>query len=218
GNYGTGASVNKVFPALGNHDWGEPNCSGIPAGGRIDPYVNYFTLPGNERYYDFTWGGLVHLFALDSDPREPSGTSSTSVQAAWLQSKLASSSVPWKVVYFHHPPYSAGICCGGITLAAPYMQWPFQAWGASAVLSGHAHSYERVMLNNFPYIVNGLGGAFITQLGSPVLGTQALYNADFGALLVTATTARITFQFISRTGQVSDNQTILANPPHLTGK
>src|SRR5438445_1285003 len=90
GNYGTGASVNKFFPALGNHDWGEPNCSGIPAGGRIDPYVNYFTLPGNERYYDFTWGGLVHLFALDSDPREPSGTSSTSVQAAWLQSKLAS--------------------------------------------------------------------------------------------------------------------------------
>jgi len=156
------------------------------------------------------------VFALDSDPREPSGTSSTSVQAAWLQSKLASSSVPWKVVYFHHPPYSAGTCCGGTIMAAPYMQWPFQAWGASAVLSGHAHSYERVMRNNFPYIVNGLGGAYITQLGSPVLGTQALYNADFGALLVTATTARITFQFISRTGQVIDTYTIPPITPHLT--
>ena len=215
GKYGTGASVNRFFPALGNHDWGESNCSGIPAGGRIDPYLNYFSLPGNGRYYDFTWGGLVHLFALDSDPREPSGTTSTSIQAAWLQGKLATSTMPWKLVYFHHPPYSAGICCGGITLEAAYMQWPFQAWGASAVLSGHSHSYERVMQNNFPYIVNGLAGGGITQFGSPVPGTQAQYNADFGALLVTATTARITFQFITRTGQVIDTYTILANPPHL---
>ena len=27
--------------------------TGIP---QRPPYLDYFTLPGNERYYDFTWG------------------------------------------------------------------------------------------------------------------------------------------------------------------
>ena len=160
----------------------------------------------------------MHLFAVDSDPREPNGTTSTSAQAMWLQSKLAASSMRWKLVYFHHPPYSAGHCCGG-SLAAPYMQWPFQAWGASAVLSGHAHSYERIVLDHgLPYIVNGLGGADLTELGLPVPGTQMQYNADFGALLVIATTADITFQFITRTGKVIDTYTILAGSNSPQGK
>lgn len=40
------------------------------------------------------------------------------------------------------------------------MQWPFEAWGAHAVLSGHDHSYERLHAPNanggFPFFVNGL--------------------------------------------------------------
>ena len=55
------------------------------------PYLNYFTLPaggqGGERYYTFTQGP-VQFFAIDSDPAEPDGTSSTSVQAQWLHSQL----------------------------------------------------------------------------------------------------------------------------------
>ena len=38
----------------------------------VKPYFDYFTLPGNERYYDFTWGP-VHLFALDDIDSEPDG-------------------------------------------------------------------------------------------------------------------------------------------------
>jgi hypothetical protein len=75
GAYGTGADVNRFFPTLGNHDW-------ITDGAQ--PYFDYFTLPGNERYYDFVWGP-VHFFALDSDDRELDGVGRTSVQAAWLQ-------------------------------------------------------------------------------------------------------------------------------------
>src|SRR5262245_16628557 len=43
GTYGPGGTVNRFFPALGNHDW-------MTAG--AVPYLGYFTLPGNERYYD----------------------------------------------------------------------------------------------------------------------------------------------------------------------
>jgi hypothetical protein len=43
------------------------------------------------------------------------------------------------------------------------MQWPFEEWGATAVLSGHDHCYERFAAgqSRFPYFVNGMGGARI---------------------------------------------------------
>ena len=65
----------------------------------------YFTLPGNERYYDFTWGP-VHFFALDSDPNESDGITPDSVQGQWLQAQLAASTSPWNLVYTHFDSYT----------------------------------------------------------------------------------------------------------------
>lgn len=74
GSYGAGATTNRFFPTLGNHDWESLQCqNGVCTG----PHFDSFTLPGNERYYEFEQGP-VHFFALDSDPREPDGTTSTS--------------------------------------------------------------------------------------------------------------------------------------------
>ena len=47
GAYGSGAISNRFFPSVGNHDCCFPNPT--PTG--YDPYLAYFTLPGNERYY-----------------------------------------------------------------------------------------------------------------------------------------------------------------------
>jgi tartrate-resistant acid phosphatase type 5 len=194
GSYGAGAVTNKFFPSLGNHDW-------VTAG--AVPYLNYFTLSGNERYYDFVRGS-VHLFAIDSDPNEPDGISSTSVQATWLQNALAASTSPWKIVYFHHPPYSSAT--HGSTLA---LRWPFQTWGASAVVAGHEHAYERFVINSFPYIVNGLGGnPNRYTFGTPLAGSVVRYNADWGAQLVEATDNWVTFKFITRTGVVIDTYSL----------
>jgi tartrate-resistant acid phosphatase type 5 len=196
GSYGPGATTNRFFPSLGNHDWETPG---------VAPYLAYFTLPGNERYYDFI-RGPVHLFALDSDPHEPDGTTSTSLQATWLRNGLANSRSPWKLVYFHHSPYSSG-SHGNMT----WMQWPYQAWGATAVLSGHDHDYERIVVNGFPYFVVGLGGQGIRHFRSTLVpGSQVQYNDNYGAMLVEATADRITFTFISVTGggTVIDHYTI----------
>jgi hypothetical protein len=211
GSYGPGDTVNQFWPALGNHDWGDtfPNPTGD------QPYLNYFPgLPGNKRYYDITLGPLVHVFILDSDQNEPDGNTSTSVHAAWLKGRLAASPEPYKLVVFHHPPYSSE-SSGDI---AYNMRWPFQAWGATAVLSGHAHDYQRFFEDsNFPYIVDGLGGMPPDQLGTLQPGSQIFYNGDNGAMLVEATAADITFQFITRTGKVIDTFTI-TNPPKVTGR
>jgi hypothetical protein len=183
GSYGAGATYNRFFPTVGNNDWNTPGA---------EPYFDYFTLPGNERYYDFTWGP-VHFFALHSDSHEPDGISMDSTQAAWLQRKLAASTSCWKLVYFHHSPFSSSSNHGSNRT----LQWPFQAWGADAVLTGHDHTYERFLKNGFPYFVNGLGGNGRYDFGTPVAGSQVRYNGNYGAMRITASQTAITYQFIN---------------------
>ena len=193
GNFGSGAQVNRFFPSLGNHDWYSANAQ---------PYLDYFTLPGSERYYGFQWE-FLHFFALDSHWSEPDGISQKSIQAAWLQTALSASTAPWKIVYFHHAPYSSGY--HGPT---EYMQWPFKDWGASVVIAGHDHHYERLMVNSLPYFVNGLGGGARYGIIRIHPGSQARYRAMHGAMLVEATPTRITFQFITVMGEVIDTYEI----------
>ncbi len=193
GSYGAGATANRFFPVPGNHDW-------YTAGAQ--PYLDYFTLPNNERYYDFVQGP-VHFFMLDSDANEPDGITSASTQASWLQNRLAASTSKWKLVYLHHAPYSSAWHGSQTTL-----QWSFQAWGATAVLAGHDHSYERILKNGFPYFVNGLGGASPYLFGLPISGSQVRYSADYGAMRVSASDEFIAFEFINRAGAIIDRYVI----------
>ena len=199
GKYGQGADQLRFFPALGNHDWTTRHAI---------PYLDYFTLPGNERYYDFVWGP-VHFFALDSDSREPDGVSASSVQARWLKKALAQAEEPWKIVYMHHPPYSSGK--HGST---DWMQWPFQAWGASLVLSGHDHVYERIMREGFPYITIGASGIpSLYNFVKTVPGSVVRYRRNYGALRIEATPAELTIEFINRDGEIIDRFTLTAPAP-----
>ncbi|MGD8732724.1 MAG: metallophosphoesterase, partial [Anaerolineales bacterium] len=193
GSYSSSATENRFFPTLGNHDWNTADAQ---------PYLDYFTLPGNERYYDFVWGP-VHFFAIDSDVNEPDGISSTSTQAQWLETELAASTTPWQIVYLHHAPYSSSSNHGSTV----ELQWPFEAWGADAVLAGHDHLYERLTVEGIPYFVNGLGGMSIYDFGTPLPESEFRYNGDYGAMLVAANENQITYQFINRSGDVIDTFT-----------
>jgi tartrate-resistant acid phosphatase type 5 len=193
------AIVNRFFPTPGNHDWSDAGPSGW------DTYLNYFTLPGtgvesshtagNERYSDFVQGP-VHFFMLNSDSSEPSGNTRGSTQGRWLQTQLASSSSLWNVVIFHHALYSSGSVHG----SADWMRWPFAAWGANVVISGHEHTYERIERDGIVFFLNGLGGGPRYPFGKPVLGSVARYNANWGAMRVVATKTRMHFEFRSIDG------------------
>ncbi|MCA9133551.1 MAG: metallophosphoesterase, partial [Planctomycetales bacterium] len=183
GSYGPGSPTNRFFPVLGNHDLQTPGA---------EPYFDYFTLPGNERYYDFVVDN-VHFFALNSNPQEADGISSTSAQAMWLRDGLATSQETFNIVYFHHTPYTSGS-------ATEVMRWPFQQWGADAVLAGHQHQYERLYVGGLPYFVNGLGGAEITPFGGTSSDSQARYNDDYGAMRLVTSEANLRFEFLSIAG------------------
>ncbi|MBI5667845.1 MAG: metallophosphoesterase [Chloroflexi bacterium] len=190
GSYGNGATVNRFFPTLGNHDWQTD---------AAQPYLDYFMLPGNERYYDFV-RGPVHFFALSADFSEPDGISETSVQAEWLREQLAASAAPWQIVYMHLPPYSSGHHGSHIVV-----RWPFEVWGADAVISGHDHVYERIIRDGFPYFVNGAGGGGLYRFRTPVEGSAARYNRNYGAMRVDATETSLTFAFYS----INDGGTLI---------
>ncbi len=196
GGYGQGDTVNRFFPSLGNHDWNTP--------GAI-PYLDYVTLPGNERYYDFVKND-VHFFVLDSDVHEPDGRTSESIQGQWLEQALASSTAQWKVVYVHHPPYSSGSTHG----SQQFMQWPFRQWGASIVLAGHEHNYERLSVSGFPYIVNGLGGRSLYSFGSPLPESISRFNADYGAQLVEADADSMVLSFFTVSSTLIDRYVLYA--------
>jgi tartrate-resistant acid phosphatase type 5 len=194
GKFGAGATENAFFPSLGNHDW-------YSLGAR--PYLDFFSLPNNERYYDVV-RGPVQLFALDSDPNEPDGTSADSVQGRWLEQRMKASVVPWRVVYFHHPPYSSGP--HGSTQS---MRWPFQDWGASVVYAGHDHTYERFDISGFPYVVNGVGGKDLYQLVEPVPGSVVRHADVHGLVIVTVTATEFVSRFLDSRGEQLDTLRLL---------
>ncbi|MBV7336274.1 metallophosphoesterase [Chloroflexi bacterium TSY] len=207
GDRGPGAFVNRFFPILGNHDWYAASCVDGQCRG---PYFDYFTLPGNQRYYSFDWGP-VRFFMLNSDPHEPDGISGISTQAMWLRAQLATSKATWNLVYLHHPPYSSGQRHG----SHEALQWPFAQWGAHVVLSGHDHTYERIHRDSIVYFVNGVGGRSHHPFGSPVDGSQLRYSNDFGAMLVDATDHSLTFEFYDTRGKLIDRYTMTAPSPRL---
>ena len=77
------------------------------------------------------------------------------------------------------------------------MRWPFEAWGADAVMAGHDHLYERFEAGNVPYFTVGLGGSSIYDFVTALPETRMQYNADYGALRVTADRTGMTFEFVN---------------------
>ncbi len=138
--------INRFFPAPGNHDnYSSP---------MLQPYLDYFTLPGDERNYEFTWGP-VHFFSLNTG-LNGSINCCGSIESNWLHSRTVVSNMPFRFVYFHHPPYSVSQHGSSVD-----MRWPFAEWGLDAVLNGHDHVYERIQVKAEPspvYFVSGNGG------------------------------------------------------------
>ncbi|MCH7793277.1 MAG: metallophosphoesterase [Planctomycetes bacterium] len=197
-------STQRFFPSVGNHDTAG---TGGSAAGLIDYFhtragggpgrlpVGSGSIGSTGVYYDFTLGD-AHFWIVDAD-HAVVHSASRAAQRAWLEQGLASSTSRWNLVFMHHPPYSSGPHGSYVSL-----QWPFQQWGADAVLAGHDHVYERILVNNatnhdFPAFVTGLGGNGRYAFQSPIAGSVVRYNADYGAMRVEISPQRLEFAFFS---------------------
>ncbi len=188
--------MNRFFPTLGDHDRIEENGNA---------YFDYFTLPNNEAYYDVRFD-LVHLIFLDSNKR--ANTNHRSEQRKWAKSVITSSTAKWKLVLFHHSPYSSGKN-GSTNL----MRWDFNQWGISAVISAHDHMYERLDIDGVPYFVNGLGGTTIREFGDPLENSKVRFNDNHGAMKITISNDAMHFEFIDVDGNKIDQYSIKSITP-----
>lgn len=198
GSEGAGSATNRFFPVPGDHDYGD-DCDDP----RLDDYLAYFTLPddaGDETYYQVR-DGDVELFAIDSivDCHQDGGAK-LAAQEAWLESAAMASDAPFKIAYFHHPPYSSGQRHG----SAEHMQWPFATYGIDLVLSGDDHIYERVEREGVTYLVIGLGGVDRHGFGSPVEGSVVRYAEEYGALGLAVVGDELWVAFIDVEGTLID--------------
>lgn len=212
------ATEQQFFACIGNHDRSPE--------GRFDISRAFWNLPSHIKnssnlskgYYDVVIGP-VHFFILDSGYnsdyvlKQEDGNTSTSIQAAWLRIAMNQSKSPWRVVVLHHAPFSSQDSGGSSepaleddgSMSHPALQWPFKAWGANLVLSGHSHGYERLTVDGLNYIVAGNGGQSLDNyLNTPLTDSVVRYNADYGAVKIAATTETLTVKSITRTGTVVD--------------
>jgi len=191
-------SENHFWPALGNHDYTDP-----PNG--LADYLEFFTLPGNERYYSFVRAG-IHFFVLNSESAEPDGRNITSVQHEWLRVQAAISTVKWKIAIVHKAPYGIGNHAPGNST----MRWDYKDLGLDLVMSGHDHNYARFEVDGFPYLVAGTGGAKMdSPCGVDTEGfNQECYDGNYGAIKCSVNCERLLFEFYTVEGTLIDSLTV----------
>lgn len=186
--YGPWIERERFFPALGNHDYAEG----------VEAYSTYFDYLGDLRAYT-TLIGPVQYFVLDSEALLGSDRE-RQAQRSWLARSLPRSHSAWQVVVLHHPPYSSGSVHG----STEALRWPFRAWGADLVLSGHEHQYERIVRGGLTYIVNGSGGKDLYPFGTALAGSRVRYADGYGAVFLSATSTALTGEFWTADGRRID--------------
>lgn len=170
------------YPCIGNHENSSPR------------YYELLPLPsgggdGGSEWYSFRFGNC-QFYALDSGRH-------IGEQTEWLRSQLAQprpAGVDWRIVIFHHPPFSSGGHGSNQTLQE---QWCplLEDNGVDLVFCGHDHIYEHSLHGGVHYLTLGTGGAPLYQPGvNPNPHSQfAISSLGFSRVEVTREQLTVTF-------------------------
>ena len=170
----------KFYATMGNHDWGYPDS---PAAeilyGLQSPS---WRMPAP--YYTFT-AGPVQFFALDTNEV-------SEAQLIWLKAELDKSRSHWKLVYGHHPIYSAGQHGDNPVLIARLL--PILKGRADVYLAGHDHDMQHLKPEgDLHFFVSGGGGASNRAIKPGPRSIFARQSYGFSVLEASATELRVTF-------------------------
>jgi hypothetical protein len=129
-----------VLPVFGNHDyWGFRPIATAAFGSR-------FPSPGESRWYSRQHGGL-RLVWLDSNRRKLSADD-WARQRRWFEDELDDADrdpgTRAALVFCHHPPYTNSTATGDeADVQEAFLPAFFASRKAVAMVTGHAHAYER---------------------------------------------------------------------------
>ena len=136
-----------IFPTLGESEGAHYN------------YFRIFHLPNNERWYSFDYG-KAHFVCLQIDGFGDATPGSE--QYRWLESDLAATTKPWKIAFFHYPPYSYGPV--GSKPEARHVHQLFTRYGVKLVFTANDRNYQRFVVDGVTYIVTGGGAGYLGNL------------------------------------------------------
>lgn len=142
----------------GNHDYG---------GTGPLWFFYFFDLPYSAGWSALTYGN-TRFIGLDTNVDFAPG----SEQYEWLLDELtcgAYDEATWRVVFFHHPPFTATTTTSGRghfddVAVKTHLVPLFESYGIDLVFNGHSHVYERYRHNGITYIVTGGGGGPLYSL------------------------------------------------------
>lgn len=153
------------YATLGNHDW---HASDSPAAEILySGQSRIWRMP--SPYYTFT-AGFAQFFALDTNDF-------SEAQAMWLDGELARSQARWKIVYGHHPIYSAGQ--HGDTKQLIERLLPLLKDRADIYLAGHDHDLQHLKPEGrLHFFISGGGGAGLRKIEP---GPRSIFAASVHA-------------------------------------
>jgi len=179
----------KFYATLGNHDQA------------LQTHYENFNMNGKE-YYRFTKGKIA-FYSLNSNYMDKK-------QVQWLEDELGRETAEWKVMFFHHPPYSSAKKHGSDGQLREVVEPIFLKYGVDVVLTGHDHVYERMKpQKGIYYFVSGAGGQLRTGDVDRDSGlVEKSYDRDLHFMLFEVDGNQMYFQAISRTGETIDSGVI----------
>lgn len=200
--YETPIAEGRVKAALGNHDVDDGHL-----GADVRTLVGN---PGNGRYFTVT-SGPVSVFVIHSGLNtsgqmvEPDGNYDGSVQQQAIIAAILRDTSPWKIAVLHHPPYTSS--------SAKYPGTSDVRWVSRlpvhAVIAGHAHQYERLVIGGKLYLTAGTGGMTLYGFrGDPYPGSLVRISS-FGFVRMTATCDEASLDFVDVDGVVQDTVELL---------
>ena len=187
----------RFYATLGNHD---------QADAAVQMAYPKFNMGGKLNYAFSPAGELAEFFTIDSTKVVEIADTS---QIDWLEKALKESKARWKIVFFHHPPFSPGKRHGDNPILDERLVPVLEKGGANIVLTGHEHFFARMKeQNGVNYIISGSGGKIHTGGIQPdprmVAGNDAIHQF----LSVALTHDAFSFTVIGENGETIYSESI----------
>jgi hypothetical protein len=120
--------------------------------------------------------------------------------------------VPWKIPYFHHPPFNAGPRHPAARADMPHFLDLFRKHNVGVVFTGHEHNFQFSMSSNetggIRYIVTGAGGEL----------RQGDVRSEMARAFIEGWAPRLHFTFVEIEGREMRIMPISDQPVEVVGR
>ncbi len=164
-----------LYPTIGNHELYDE--TSYPDYVYPTKYLEIWSLPimnsSTELYYAFDKGD-AHYTCLDVYWSE---YKKGSEQYNWLVNDISATTKKWKIVFMHNGPYVSrnGGATGSSSIRSNLVP-VFEQNTVDLVLYAHYHIYQRNLVNEITYLVQGCGGASLGPVDDSQPYVQAYYS------------------------------------------